>query len=152
MRTTGRRFLVARTPDIGGWPACQHNCAFLGGADRWTTRIERSFDLDTSGNPGPGRFTLVVTPPAGREALGFDGPVEDAVGAALFAAAEHKLFFTRYTVDVQWHLDVFRLANDGLVLATGPLTGSVPRWCGREVTADPEFAEDALARAPLPAR
>lgn len=150
MTSARRRFLVLELPPAQSLQAAgaqQIGIAYLEGGPGWTTRVMRSFDLDAAGNPGTGRSTLLVRAPAGGPTLGYDGPVSDEVGTALFAAACWKVFLTRWVPAPGWTLDAYRMAHEGLLVAEGPAAGPVPRWCGRDVTADEAYTTLALARA-----
>lgn len=63
----------------------------------------------------------------------------------------------RYRVPIGrhvWEVDVFGGANQGLIVAEVELSHEdepieLPSWVGREVTADPAYANAALVRAPF---
>ena len=147
MSSSGRTFLVPRRPDVRAEGAVQSNVAFLGTAPGWLARVSREWQLDAVGNPGAGRFTLRVVGPPNGPPLAYDGPVEEAAAAAMFAASCWKLFLTRYPVAPGWRLDCFHVGHEGLSLAHGPAVGPVPRWCGREVTGDAAYDELSLSRS-----
>ncbi|RKS77534.1 hypothetical protein CLV35_1223 [Motilibacter peucedani] len=139
-----RTFVVPRRPELPLHATAQLNVAFLGTTAPWSVRVCRRFLLDAEGNPDPGTFTVqAVGPPASP--LGYDGAVDAGLGAAMFAAAPAKVFYSRYDMGAGWSLDVYHFAHEGLALATGPASGPVPRWCGREVSADPAYTEAGLA-------
>ena len=64
---------------------------------------------------------------------------------------------TRYLIDVAgrtWEVDVFRGANDGLVMAEVELDAEdavveLPAWAGLEVTDDPRYYNANLSRHPM---
>ncbi|NHC13722.1 CYTH domain-containing protein [Motilibacter deserti] len=153
-----RRFLVPSVPDLAGRRATLLNTAYLVGAPGWTVTLCRAYELDERGNPGPGRLTMDVRGPHGApEALQYSGPLDPAVGAALFAAAPAKAFRSRYALDDQWSLDVYHLQNEGLAVAVGRFAPDmsvlrVPSWCGREITDDPAFSDLAIAEGRAAAR
>ncbi|RZS86825.1 hypothetical protein EV189_2241 [Motilibacter rhizosphaerae] len=140
-----RRFLLRASPDPAGAPALQVNVAYLGTQDGWSVRVAREFRLAPDGTPGAERCSLLVRRPDGRTQ---DGPLAAELGAALFAAAPWKVFYTDHALDAAWRLRVFRLRHEGLVLGVGPADAPVPAWCGAEVTDDDAYAEERLAGVP----
>lgn len=82
--------------------------------------------------------------------------VDVTVGLEMIRRGGHRLVKNRYAVWLGadgWVVDVFGGENDPLVIAecerSGPVTDlQIPAFCRTEVTDDPRFANDRLARTP----
>lgn len=82
-------------------------------------------------------------------------PVEDAEQLLAVAAIGRVIEKTRHIVEwagARWEVDVFEGDLSGLVMAEIELSSideevALPEWVGREVTDDPAYRNDQLARA-----
>lgn len=112
--------------------------------------------------PDGGRAVLTVKGPrTGASRPEAECEVTTEVGDLLLAACGDRVVDkTRHVLDtgeaagVEWVVDVFHGANDGLVLAEAEQTradGSLAPlpWCGRDVTEDDRYYNDQLARRPF---
>ena len=110
--------------------------------------------------PDRGRFTITVK--GARQGISrreAECDIEPDVAELLLeACGPHVIDKTRHTVQsdesVEWTIDVFHGANDGLVLAEVELAGedvavSVPVWCGAEVTDDDRYYNEYLTQHPF---
>ncbi len=90
-----------------------------------------------------------------RAEFEYEVPLED--GKALLEMARPNVVEkTRHIVPhdgLDWEVDVFEGAHDGLVMAEVELSSvdqavSLPDWAGREVSQDDRYANASLSRAP----
>lgn len=148
-----RKFLVVdRDAALAGADGARFSQGYLDSADGLSVRVRLV--------PDRGRFTLTVKGErqgiSRREA---ECDIEPDVAELLLAACgAHVIDKTRYPVragdGVEWTVDVFHGANDGLVLAEVELAGedvevSVPAWCGIEVTDDDRYYNEHLTQCPF---
>jgi hypothetical protein len=134
-----RRFLVDRLPPTAPDSETVVRQVFWRLGDGWTLRLRRS------GPAGGASVDALTVEPAGIVV-----PVSADQAAALFKAGRaHRLVAERRTYGPVT-VDSYVWENEGLVVAS--VDGPPPTWCGREVTADPQFAEESLAYDPRPSR
>ncbi|BDG74531.1 CYTH domain-containing protein [Roseomonas fluvialis] len=105
---------------------------------------------------------LTIKGPGGlvRREFEYDIPARDAEDMLALLCAGRSLRKTRHEVPLDglvWEVDVFEGALAGLVVAEVELPAAdhplrVPAWAGREITADPRYANAALASATAPPR
>lgn len=108
--------------------------------------------------PDDGRAVLTVKGPReGMSRREAECDVTAEVAALLLAACGDRVvdktrrLLTVGDAGVEWTLDVFHGRHDGLVLAEAELTAdgatvTPPDWCGRDVTDDERYYNEALAR------
>lgn len=113
-------------------------------------------------NEDEARLTIKSGPSTGSALMRdeFEYPVPLADGLALIALCPGRgIDKVRHLVPADagrtWEVDVFAGPHSGLVLAEIELgsaeeTVSLPGWIGREVTNDPRYGNEALARNGLP--
>ena len=90
-----------------------------------------------------------------RAEFEYEVPFEDAE-AMLALCVSGVIDKVRYSIevdDLEWVVDVFEGANEGLVLAEVELSREdeefeVPEWAGEEVTGDPRYYNSSLAAVP----
>lgn len=149
-----RRHLLTRLPDaVVPGPEVLVRQVFWRLGDGWVLRLRRE------GPPGvPPRDTLAVRGPGDVEwtlpldaapagARGSDG---EAVAGLFRAGAGHRVVATRrrYRLDGRdWDVDEYHWENEGLILARGDAPR--PGWAVRDVTGEPAYDEENLARAPF---
>jgi adenylate cyclase len=83
----------------------------------------------------------------------YEVPMHDAV-ELLRLCGDHALMKTRHLVpagDLTWEIDAFEGRHAGLVIAEVELPNAnyalpLPDWAGKEVTDDPRFSNEHLAR------
>jgi adenylate cyclase len=155
-----RTFLV----DEDTWrPASRDAVAIRQGyfetADEVTVRIRTKRPVGGAGDP---RATLCIKGrPDGltRPEFEYDIPLDDARELLSLFCAGRTVEKTRFHLDHEgrtWEIDLFKGEHDGLVLAEVELesesaTFSRPDWLGSEVTDDPAYINEVLARDGLPA-
>lgn len=106
---------------------------------------------------GAQAFLTIKGPTNGisRSEFEYEIPVADA--EAMLPLCGNLVEKTRYLIDhdsLQWELDVFAGANDGLVMAEIELDSEdqsieLPDWAGEEVSGDPRYYNAYLAEHPF---
>jgi len=106
---------------------------------------------------GKQAFLTIKGPTNGitRSEFEYEIPVADA--EAMLPLCGNLVEKTRYIIDhdsLQWELDVFAGANDGLVMAEIELDSedqsiALPEWAGEEVSGDPRYYNAYLAEHPF---
>jgi len=89
-----------------------------------------------------------------RDEFEYEIPVEEAF--EIFSRCAHKIFKERYkaTIDgIEWAVDVFKLDNDGLIIAETEIESpkvviKKPEWIGKEVTYLPQYYNVSLSQYP----
>ena len=144
-----RKFLVVHD----GWrgnAAGQRFCqGYLARADGVTVRVRRA---------GPRAYLTVKGEPNGivRPEFEYEVPVEDAEAMLKALCTRPLIEKTRFLVrheGLVWHVDEFRGANEGLILAEVELERAdqrvrLPPWVGEEVTHDPRYRNSRLVDEP----
>jgi adenylate cyclase len=144
-----RKFLVADPSVVDGRPGSIIRQGYLSREPSRTVRVrrrgDRGFITIKGANVGARRseWEYDIPPDEADEMLALcEGPILDK---------------TRYLIDVAgrtWEVDVFRGANDGLVMAEVELDAEdavveLPAWVGIEVTDVPRFYNANLSRHPM---
>jgi len=147
---------------------------FLVRGDAWkaaateATRIAQAY-LRTDGDAtvrvrvreGRPATLTVKSQAAGLTRLEFEYEIPQADAEALFALRQGAIVEkVRHQVPVDglvWEVDVFEGAHAGLVIAEVELASptqaiTLPPWAGPEVTGDPAYYNNALARGEMPPR
>lgn len=90
-----------------------------------------------------------------RDEYEYEIPIEEA--REIFMKCSHRIFKERYKANLQgfdWVVDVFRLDNDGLIIAEIELESVnqefyKPEWIGKEVTYLPQYYNQSLSIYPF---
>jgi CYTH domain-containing protein len=130
------------------------NQAYLFAAEGWAVRVRRVFAGQPAGPPVAVGSTLAVKGPrVGGARAEEEWPLHEEWAARLFSLATAKIFKRRYPVVAAGTtavIDEFFFDNEGLLIAEfesrEPLDGFLaPPWCGREVTSDRRYDNEAQA-------
>lgn len=147
-----RRFVVTSRDAIPEQPDEFVSLAYVYKDARTTVHLRREFipALTPAGKPVEQRSVLVVE--LASRAPDIEVPLGTDAAVAVFKESRARLFFSRFRVrdaGVLWDIDVLHVENDGLALATcDRIPKRWPAWIGTDVTQDPRFTYEALARAP----
>lgn len=153
-----RRFLVSDRTPLAGHIGNLVVQAYLLAEDGYAVRVRRTHRPTTVDGSryeeGPAFITAKGPRSNGsREEYELEVPVNYAT--ELIKRAPWSLSKTRYQLvdcDQIWDVDVFLGENEGLVIAEceGRRLRQLrkPSWCGREVTDEPRYDNERLARTP----
>ena len=146
-----RKFLV-RGDDWRGLVSSQTTIrqAYLASSGKASTRVRIR---------GDGTATLTIkSRPADLRRLELEFPIPVLQAEALMQLREGSIIEkTRHLVPcgaLAWEIDVFSGENDGLIIAEIELKDvdqpvEIPRWIGREVTAQPQYYNSFLVKQPF---
>jgi adenylate cyclase len=145
-----RRFLVRDASWKTGTPGEAIRQGYLAASGGYTVRVRRI---------GTRAFLTIKGMRFGsaRPEFEYEIPVEEA-DAMLATLCPHPLIEkTRHAVEhagLQWHVDVFAGAHQGLVIAECELSRqdqpvALPPWVGAEITGDPMYRNSRLGRMAL---
>ena len=122
----------------------------------WCVRVRRRFEPDGPTARELDPTVAVKGPRVGGARTEYEMRVDVSTAAELLRQTPAKVVKTRHSIvecGLLWAVDVFHLANEGLIVAEceteSTVTGDVrPPWAGREVTGDRRFDNERLARRP----
>lgn len=106
---------------------------------------------------GEQAFLTIKGPTYGISRTEFEYGIPVADAEVMFSLCGNLVEKTRYFIHhngMQWELDVFAGANEGLVMAEVELDSEgqlieFPEWAGEEVSGDPRYYNAYLARHPF---
>ncbi|HEY7876488.1 MAG TPA: hypothetical protein VIG64_15345 [Actinomycetota bacterium] len=155
-----RRFLVKDRSVVTGHLPTIVNQAYLFVEGGWAIRVRRSFAQRSATNVEEASSQLAIKGPReGTARQELEWPIPSEVAEQLFVLATMKISKSRFHIidsNFPWDVDVFHGDNEGLVIAECEATDpralddlAVPWWCGEEVTNNPRYNNEELARNPL---
>jgi len=144
-----RKFLVADPSVVDGRPGSVIRQGYLSREPSRTVRVRRRGDQG---------FVTIKGANVGARRSEWEYEIPAAEADEMLALCEGPILDkTRYLIDVAgrtWEVDVFRGANEGLVMAEVELDAEdavvdLPAWAGLEVTDDPRYYNANLSRHPM---
>jgi CYTH domain-containing protein len=153
-----RRFLVARPDVLAGHTGNLIVQGFVFSRDGYAIRVRRQHVRTSPDGPleETTPFLTLKSPRENARRREYDVPLEVEDAQHLLRLTTQKIVKARYQLihdGRPWDIDVFQGANEGLVIAECETAGPTPEltapdWCGREVTNDRRFDNEALAARP----
>ena len=144
-----RKFLVADPSVVDGRPGSVIRQGYLSREPSRTVRVRRRGDQG---------FITIKGANVGARRSEWEYEIPAAEADEMMALCEGPILDkTRYLIDVAgrtWEVDVFRGANEGLVMAEVELDAEdavveLPAWAGLEVTDDPRYYNANLSQHPM---
>jgi CYTH domain-containing protein len=122
----------------------------------YAARVRRLHHVESDGSHRESQATLTVKGPRrGAERAEFEMEIDGEFAMSMLKIIEHKISKSRYhivAVGELWDVDVYHGDNEGLIIAECEMEEhhriTVPTWCAEEITENPDYNNENLARRP----